>query len=191
MEILDDNRMKKVSQIRYANFGHRFLAMLMDFLVMIIPIGISMYYGFVEKNFAVALIGAIVGGLYKPVMEGVYGATVGKMAVGIIMVDGNNDVTDLTQSFTKNGVYLINTAIGIVSQIWMFGVDEFMNNEDLMESIMAVQENPYQTISSIWSLAILISCFAMLASDKRQTLHDSLAGTYCVEKTSLPSEKWV
>ena len=190
MEILDNHNITKVSNVRYANFGQRFLASIVDFLVLFIPMAFSLYYGFVEKNFTAALLGSIFGTIYKPLMEGVYGATIGKMVVGIVMVDENLNKTDITQAITKNGVYLINGAIGLLSQYWMFGLEDFIGSEDILQTMEAIQDNPYQTVSSIWSLAILISCFSMLGSERKQTLHDNLAGVFCVEKISLPKDKW-
>ncbi|MFT6337410.1 MAG: putative RDD family membrane protein YckC [Saprospiraceae bacterium] len=180
MEILDTDNIRKQSQVEYANFGHRLLASLVDFLVIAVPIGGTIYFGFMEKNMMLMLMCTIITGLYKPLMEGTFSATVGKMVVGIKMVDSDYENLDLVQSFTKNGIYLISSAISVLSAFWMFGVDEFLDAEGFLESSMAAQGNPYQLISSIWGFVILISCFMMLASDKKQTLHDRIASTFCI-----------
>lgn len=182
MEILDTDNLKRHSNVEYASFGNRFLASIVDFLVMIIPVGGMMYFMFFEKNMMLVLLSSIIGALYKPLMEGIYSATLGKMAVGIKMVDSDNDNLDLVQSFTKNGIYLINSAIGLASMFWLFGQDAFLEAEGFMESTIASEGNPYQMISSIWSFAILISCLMMLGSDKKQTLHDRIANTFCIKK---------
>ena len=182
MEILDADNLRKHSVVEYANFGNRLLASLVDFLVTAVPIAGSFYFGFIQKNLILMLICTLIAALYKPIMEGLYGATFGKMAVGIKMVDSNNEQIDLVQSFTKNGLYLISSAIGVLSAFWMFGQDAFLEADGFMESSMAVQANPYQMISSGWSLVVLISCFALLASDKKQTLHDRIANTFCIKK---------
>ena len=123
MEILDTDNIRKHSQIEYANFGHRLLASLVDFLVMAVPIAGTFYYGFMEKNLMLMLVCVIISALYKPLMEGMYSATVGKMVVGIKMVDSDQEDLDLNQSFTKNGIYLISSAISVLSAYWMFGQD--------------------------------------------------------------------
>ena len=182
MEILDTDTLKRHSNVEYASFGNRLLATLVDFLVMLIPMGAMMYFMFMDKNMIFVLVFSIIGGLYKPLMEGVYSATLGKMAVGIKMVDYDHENLDLVQSFTKNGIYLINSAIGIASMFWLFGNEAFLEAEGFLESSIASEGNPYQIISSIWSFAIIISCFMMLASDKKQTLHDRVANTFCIKK---------
>lgn len=182
MEILDTDNLRKHSVVEYANFGNRLLASLVDFLITALPIVGSFYFGFMQKNLMLMLVCTLIAALYKPLMEGIYGATFGKMAVGIMMVDSNHEQIDLVQSFTKNGVYIISSVISVISAFWMFGQDSFLEAEGFMESTMAVQENPYQMLSSGWGLVALISCFAMLASDKKQTLHDRIANTFCIKK---------
>ena len=182
MEILDTDNIRKHSHVEYANFGHRFLASLVDFLIMAVPIGGTIYFGFMEKNMMLMLVCTIIAALYKPLMEGTYSATVGKMIVGIKMVDSDHENLDLVQSFTKNGIYLISSTISVLSGFWMFGQDAFLEAEGFLDSSMAAQGNPYQMISTIWGIVILISCLMMLASDKKQTLHDRIASTFCIRK---------
>lgn len=182
METFDNENIRNNNNVEYANFGHRLLSSLVDFLVMAVPIGGSFYYGFMEKNMMFMLVCTIIAGLYKPMMEGIYSATVGKMVVGVKMVDSDYENLDLVQSFTKNGIYLISSTISIISAFWMFGQDAFLEADGFMESSMAAQGNPYQLVSSIWGIVILISCFMMLASDKKQTLHDRVASTFCIRK---------
>ncbi len=182
MEILDNDNLTKLHSIEYANFGHRLLAAIVDFFVLIIPICGSLYYSFVGKNLVFMLICNILMMLYKPLMEGIYGATLGKMALGLKMVDSDNDQIDLTQSFTKNAIYLISGGINIASAFWMFGKDAFLEAEGFLESSQAAQGSPYQSVSMIVSVLILISCLMMLASDQKQTLHDRIANTFCIRK---------
>jgi len=182
MEILDSDNFNRLENIEYANFGHRLLAAIVDFFVMIIPVAGSFYFGFMEKNLMLMLVCNIILMLYKPVMEGMYGATFGKMAIGLKMVDSNYEQTDLAQSFTKNGIYLISSVINILSAFWMFGKDAFLEAEGFLESSQAAQGSPYQTVSMLVSVLILISCLMMLASDQKQTLHDRVAKTFCIRK---------
>jgi len=123
--------------------------------------------------------------LYKPVMEGVWGATLGKMILQIQMVDSDLDQIDLGQSLLKNAIYIIYSVIGILTNFWLVGTDAFQEAEGFIEASQATQGSPYELIAYIWIGVILISCFAMLASDLKQTLHDKLAGTYCVKNSTF------
>lgn len=184
-EILDDKNYSKIRNVEYANFGNRLGATLLDFLITIIPVGAIMYFGYAGKSLVLLLVATIIGMLYKPVMEGIWGATLGKMIVGITMVDSDLDQIDLGQSFLKNGIYIISSGITLLSQFWLANTDAFQEAEGFMESMAAGQGNPYEMISLVWSLVILISCFAMLGSSLKQTLHDRLANTYCVKNSTF------
>jgi uncharacterized RDD family membrane protein YckC len=184
-ETLDDNNYSKIRNVQYANFGARFGAALLDFFIIIIPLGALMYFGYANRNVMLLLMGTVMGMLYKPVMEGVWSATLGKMIVGITMVDADMQKLDLTQSFLKNGIYIISSLISLLSMIWVGGQDAFKESEGFMEALTAGQGNPYEMISMGWSVLILVSCFAMLGSSLKQTLHDRLANTFCVNNSTF------
>ncbi len=184
-EILDDNNYKKIRNIQYATFLDRFLAAVLDFLITIGPLGYLMYLGYTGKNLVLLLLGTILGMLYKPVMEGVWGATLGKMIMKITMVDSDFDQIDLGQSLLKNAIYIVNSVIGLLGQFWVAGTDSFKESEGFMEAIAAGQGSPYGTISLIWVVVMLVSIFAMLGSSVKQTLHDRLANTFCVKNSTF------
>lgn len=184
-EILDDNNHSNIRNVQYAGFGERLLAYILDFIILIIPMGILMYYGFTGKSLVILMVGGILTMFYKPLMEGVWGATLGKMILKIQVVDSNLDQIDLGQSLLKNAIYIISGVIGLLGNIWLAGTEAFQESEGFMEAAAAGEGNPYGTINYIWLVVILISCFAMLASDLKQTLHDRLANTFCVKNSTF------
>ena len=184
-EILDDNNFNKIKNVEYATFLDRFLAAILDFFITIGPLGYLMYLGYTGKNLVLLIIGTVLSMLYKPVMEGIWGATLGKMIMKITMVDSDMDQIDLGQSLLKNAIYIINSVIGLLGQFWVAGTDRFKEAETFLEAMSAGDGSPYSTISMIWAVVILISVFAMLASATKQTLHDRLANTYCVKNSTF------
>ena len=184
-ETLDDINYNKIRNVEYASFGARLGASILDFLIIIIPIGTLMYFGYETKNLMLLLVGTVLGMLYKPVMEGIWSATLGKMILGISMVDTDLQKIELTQSFMKNGIYIISSLISLLSMFWLGGQDAFKESEGVMEAMMASQGNPYEIVSLIWTLVILVSCLAMLGSSLKQTLHDRVANTYCVKNSTF------
>ena len=184
-EILDDNNYNDIRNVQYASFGLRLGATILDGLITLIPLGLLTYMGYQNKSLMFLLLSALLGMLYKPVMEGIWGATLGKMIVNISVVDTDLERIDLGQSFLKNGIYIISSVIGMMGHFWLTGTDGFQEAEGALEAMAAGQENPYAMISYIWGAVILISCFAMLASEFKQTLHDRLANTYCVHNSTF------
>ncbi len=184
-EILDDNNHNRIRNVEYAGFGERLLASILDGLITMLPIGAFMYFGYVNKSLILLLVGAILGMLYKPLMEGLWGATLGKMILKIQMVDSDLDQIDLGQSLLKNAIYIVSSLIGILGHFWLVGTEAFQESEGFLEASAASQGSPYTTITYVWVGVMFISCFAMLASDLKQTLHDKLAGTYCVKNSTF------
>lgn len=187
-ETLDDNNYNKVRNVQYANFGARLGAAVLDFFIIIIPIGAIMYFGYENKNLMLLLTGTVLAMLYKPIMEGIWSATLGKMIVGISMVDSDLEKLELTQSFMKNSIYIISSLISLLTMFWLGSQDTFIESEGFMEAMMASQGNPYEMVSMIWSVLILVSCFAMLGSSFKQTLHDRVAKTFCVNNSTFDQE---
>lgn len=184
-EILDDANHDRIRNVQYATFLDRLLAYLLDTLITIGPIFYLMYLGYTGKNIVWLLISSILGMLYKPIMEGVWGATLGKMIMKISVVDSDLDIVDIGQSLMKNAIYIISGVIGVLSQFWLVGTEKFQEAEGFLESLQAGEANPYGIVSMIWTVVIIISCFSMLASSLKQTLHDRLANTYCVKNSTF------
>jgi len=181
VEPLDYEIGKEEKPINYATFGDRLLANIVDIPVLILPVGAGMYFGLVKQNFMILMLVLIISMLYKPLLEGIYGATIGKMVMKIKMVDDEGDVIGLGQSFMKNGIYIISSLITIMTYIWLFDQPAFADSDGFIEASMVQQGSPYGMISSIWSFVILVSCLAMLFSDYKQTLHDRVASVFCVK----------
>jgi len=184
-EILDDNNYNKIRNVQYATFLDRALAAILDIIITIVPLGYLMYLGYTSKSLMFLVLAGVLGMLYKPVMEGIWGATLGKMIMKVTMVDSDLDQIDLSQSLLKNAIYIVNSVIGILGQFWLAGTERFQESEGLLEAMAAGEGSPYGTISVIWGILILISIFSMLGSSTKQTLHDRLATTYCVKNSTF------
>ena len=184
-EILDDNTTQKIRNIEYASFLDRFLAAIMDSIIKMVALGYFSYMLYTEKNVMFFIIGAVIGMLYQPIMEGIWGATLGKMIMKITMVDTDYAQIDLGQSIQKNGIWIIYGILGIMSQYWVSGTEAFQEAEGFMEIAQAGQGNPWGFVVIVWIIVILVSVFMMLGSEFKQTLHDRLANTYCVKNSSF------
>lgn len=184
-EILDEQNHDRIRNVQYATFLDRLLASILDSIIIIGPVFYLLYLGYTEKSIMYLAASSIIGTLYKPVMEGIWGATLGKMIMKLTMVDSDLDQIDLSQSILKNAIYIISGIIGLLGHFWVVGTELFLEAEGFAESMAAGQESPYGMISMIWSAVILISVFIMLGSPTKQTLHDRLAATYCVKNSTF------
>lgn len=185
MEILDQENISKPKTLRYATFNQRVLATVFDFMILMIPMSIIAYYQYGEKNFNIALGVSIILALYKPIMEGTYGATWGKMALGLLVVDDKLNPIRIAQSFNKNGVYIIRSAMGILLLIWLFRNEAFLETENMVDALKVAEENPYALVASLWNVLLFVSSFSMINALQGQTLHDRLGKTFCIVEESL------
>jgi len=180
-EPLDSNLDDHKGPIVYATFWNRALAAIVDSLVLIIPSSGLVMYGMISKSLWMVLVGSAIGMIYKVWMEGTYGATLGKMAVKIKMINSDRQQISLSESLQKNLIYVISQVIGVMSVVELFGNAAFMETEGYIESMTLSQTTTMSTFSGLWSMLIFVSVIAVLFNTQtRQTLHDMIAGTYCI-----------
>lgn len=183
-EYILDNEFKFEHKVRYAGFWIRFGASLIDSLVMIPIVILTFYNIFMLKSFLFYVIIAIIGAMYKPLMEHYYGATVGKMAVSIKVVNPSLQRIDLGQSFLRSLPWLLQTGVGIVSMYFMFytyGFDEVFEFMDFV-SFQGSVDDPVSFLSSFISLFLLVTGIVIATNDFAQGLHDKMANTFVIYK---------
>lgn len=183
-QYLLDDEFQFENQVRYAGFWVRFGASLIDSLVMI-PIALLTFYNLLMlKSFAFYVAIAIVGALYKPLMEHYYGATLGKMAVSIKVVDSTFHRIDLPQSFLRSLPWLVQSLVGIISMYFMFytvgfsDVTGFMDFAEFQQNV----NDPVSFVSTFTSLFLLVSGIVIATNDYCQGLHDKIANTFVIHK---------
>jgi uncharacterized RDD family membrane protein YckC len=108
-------------------------ASLIDFLVYLPLIGLNMYNLYILKSLPLQLIVAIIITIYKPLLEYRYGATLGKMAVKIRVVNLNFQQLTLSQSILRNFPYLLSQIISIASTIMLFQHSDFQAATSIIE----------------------------------------------------------
>lgn len=185
-KVLDNNLQINVEELKenWAGFWVRVGASLIDFLVYLPLIGLNMYNLYILKSLPLQLIVAIIITIYKPFMEYRYGATLGKMAVKIRVVNLNFQQLTISQSILRNFPYLLSQIISIASTIMLFQHSDFQAATSIIE-VGYVQN---EVISPLFNLAvsffILISCIIVAFTARKQGLHDLIAKTYCIYRES-------
>lgn len=136
-------RMAGVGEFQYIGFWWRVLALIVDFLVVLVPcilVAVPYYYLTFKKAFAgmvtpsmdplhefktmsgamvVAYVVAMVGNLLIPLgydtwMHGKFGATVGKLAIGARVAKPGGEPLTYRQSLGRSGAKLLNILIWVV-----------------------------------------------------------------------------
>jgi len=137
MEQLLDENVLGTTTLRFGTFWERFVAVLIDTLIVAIPTMLLAYALPVVGN----VLGLVIGiGYYVYFESSEKMATIGKSAMGLKVVDADT-----------NGRITVGKAVGRYFGKFLSGI------------------------------ILLIGYFMMLFNDKKQTLHDKLAGTLVIK----------
>ena len=187
-QVLDENlQSPKEWPVQYASFGYRLLAYILDFLVLIPVVALTMYNQFVMKSFILALLLSLAGVIYKVLMEGSYGATLGKMALKMKVVDADGDKISFSEAATRAWPFIIAAVVAMIQVAMLFNHPEFIEAkvsslEDfaVFGEIQNEASNP--VLGWIPLIVILVAVLPMLGHSEKQGLHDRTAKTYVIKK---------
>lgn len=179
---------------RFANFGHRLGAAFLDGLITLPVVGFGMYFMMFAPNWTGYLTIMLISMLYKPLMEGQFGATLGKMILKLKVVQQGGAKITWSQAFTR----YLPWAIGGVLSLWaVYDVFNYPGMEDVSgfieySEVMAEyqMDNGFSVKSIVSSVAgwiPLVSALFLLGSARNQALHDQLAETFVVHTQPLPT----
>lgn len=187
MEILDapqPNTTIDPNAVIYGGFWSRFGAMFIDGLVLA-PVSVGVMYFNVTSAKSPLLL-AVVTLLtlaYKPVMEYVYGATLGKMALKLKVVDAQFDKAGLQEILLRNIFNIVPSLITLVLTIGIYISPEFEEINGFMEySQYSSQFTSLQIVTYISYFITIVDAIVLLADSRKRSLHDKIAQTYVIER---------
>lgn len=114
-------------------------------------------------------------------MEWRFGATLGKMACKIKVVNLDMEFISIDQAFGRYLPWAISVIISLISSTSIFMSANFENVDTYMELATLSQTNPLNTTSIIYNF-IFIVIVGSLAFDKRnQGFHDKISKTIVIK----------
>lgn len=182
-EVLDRDLLvdKTNTQHEYAGFWIRVGASLIDGVIYLPMLGINMYNLYFLKSLPLQLATTLVLLAYKPFMEYRYGATLGKMAVKIKVVNGDSESITIPQAVIRNIPSLLSQVISVIGAILLFLSPDFQSASSMME-VAALQNQVMSPVPGyVVSVFYLISCITVGVNVNKQGIHDMMAGTFCVK----------
>lgn len=124
---------------------------------------------------------SILSALYKPWLEWKKSATLGKMAVGIKLVDESMNNISQEQAFKRYLPWVISYVISLIFNITVFLKPGFEDVTDFLDFGLFGQDLPMNAINSGYSFVFMLIVGVFIFDKKRQGLHDQFAGTYCIK----------
>ena len=167
---------------RPAGFWIRVGASIVDWLIFI-PIGILAIWNMRSlKSTAVLVLASLPHFVYKPFMESFFGATVGKMACGVKVIDAEGQKLSLFNAYVRAFPFLLSSAINLASAVILYSSPQFQAATSMAEIGQAQSQEFLQMVNYAIGLLVLIDCVVVAFTFRKRALHDMLAESYCVYK---------
>lgn len=180
MEVLDLGLTQETSY-KLSSIGKRFGAMLIDgILVGIVTVPVMIFNVFDLRTSYIFILFSLAGMLYKPLMEYKYGATLGKMAVSIRVIDYSGAPITFQQAFLRSIFNLISQTLSLITMIMI--VSSGLQIDTLQQYSQVLEEQPLNRISQAFNLLILADYIPAFFDKQKRCLHDRIARTLVVLK---------
>ena len=118
--------------------------------------------------------------IYSVVMHGLYGQTLGKMVVGVVVQAIDGDELGVKRAFKRDVVIIVFALVGLVLE-----APDILKGVNPYESVLG---NPAFDIfiygSLIW---LVLEVLTMFTNNRRRAIHDLIAGSVVVREDAM---KW-
>lgn len=180
--------------VEYGGFWRRFGANTIDALVFF-PVAIAAAFVMITLNFwlilPIQILSGILGAAYTTFMHAWYGATLGKMATGLSVRKTSLYPISWDEAVKRNSVdyvFLMITAIGNISTFLVIPREELLRASifDMSPLLQHYQSPLFSVCQTFFGLWFWSEIVVLLFNEKKRAIHDLIAGTVVVVKTSLP-----
>jgi uncharacterized RDD family membrane protein YckC len=165
----------------YAGILSRALAFLIDLLIL----APFTYIGFraIEKaNLVQYLFSFLAFVLYKPLMEAKQGGTIGKQLCKIRVQDAYGHNLSLKAAYLRFYPLLLHSALNVAMCVMLFDNPFFTESATAESRSWAMHGNPFYRLKLLAALLAWVDVlFIFVFWSKKQTLHDLMAGSFCVQ----------
>jgi uncharacterized RDD family membrane protein YckC len=166
--------------IIHATFMQRMCAFIVDCLVFI-PIYILSNYNIMSiKSLTLSVGISMIWWFYKPLMEWKYGATVGKMALKIRVVDEELKAISLNQAALRFLPYFAVSLSFLFSTFALFRLDGFYEARTVEAFQVLEPEMSRLDTTQLTVFFFIFSCSSIMLDEKKQAIHDRIGKTYCI-----------
>ena len=187
-----------MSEYAKASPFKRVCAALIDLLIIILYLQVVTFVIIVTNNNKIALaISCIPLAIYKPVMEYFWGATVGKLALSIRVLNEDGQKLSLNRSYIRFIPFLL--IVVVMIPLFSFQLEEIQNtikeNQD-MSLAEVINQNKEKSLEfqerledikglpllmSLVQLFFLTDILVMYFRRDVRALHDMMAKSYCID----------
>ena len=125
-----------------------------------------MFNQFDMKSIVLLYVLTVLSALYKPLMEWRFGATLGKMAFKIKVVNEELNPISIDQGFGRYIPWGISAVIQLMAATFIFSDPGFNSADTFMEIGLIAQKSPLSNISNIYNVIFLIIVGSLIIDKK-------------------------
>ncbi len=172
--------MTELIENQYAGFWIRVGASLLDSIIMAFPAGISMFAIYYLQSYWLVLVLSIITIIYKPFMEYIYGATLGKMAIDLRVISQDGGMLNIKQSMIRSSPWIISGIYSLYSTLDIMFNPVFQADSSFAKMTELQMQSSQSYLQTLFSL-FLLACVLVVAIDhQKKGIHDMMANTFCV-----------
>ncbi len=186
--ILDEqlNDLNYVENPIPAGFWSRFLAGLLDAIILL-PISLILNYGLKAAGFYELgiVLSTIISIAYKPLLEAIYGATYGKMAANINVINRNNEIIGAKEAILRSIVPIIYQVVALISTLVLINESGLVTSisQDLISGNFFTSSISFiAIIGFLYGIYVIVDIISFFTNDNHITIHDRIGGTRVVIK---------
>jgi uncharacterized RDD family membrane protein YckC len=181
--VLDENLIEEPKrQVRYAGFWPRFGASVIDMILLIPIVFIIAYFSLTSFGTPwLYIVISILAQAYRPVMETVYGGTLGKLALDLRIVNVNHKKAGLSVILIRNAPYLIPSLISVIVTSFALlqsGVEQVNSIFDMRN--LTESSTLLNSLNALMYLFLVVDIIVFFADRYQRAWHDKIAGTFVI-----------
>jgi uncharacterized RDD family membrane protein YckC len=170
----------------YATFWNRLVSYLIDMVViLLITLPSTIYNVLNVKSFWLYLLVTVITLLYKPLLEYLFGATIGKMFLDLKVKNQSFDKIDIKQSFLRSAILIVPPLFLLPFYYLAFQNESLMAVESINEfnAGFNAQYPSFSIVSNVIFLVVIVDLIVMLMDKTKRniSLHDQIAKTVVIK----------
>lgn len=171
------------ANLQPAGFWIRVAAFSIDGLIFI-PITILHFLNILSIKSTILLVPIIVlpALVYTPFMHSFYGATLGKMACGLKVIDGSGKKLTLRAAYLRFLPWLILSLMGLTGLLILFSSAAFESASTMADIRQLRGGGRLGIIDMTLCFFMLADCIVLAFTHRKRAIHDMMARSFCVYK---------
>ena len=177
--------------LQVASLGRRLAAGLLDCIVLLLLVSPLIVAANGFRNSLLLVFSLVIFFAYKPVLEGLYSVTLGKLALGVRLTTIDGRELSMQDALRRNVLYLLPALFIVAVAALVQGGINVLDFDELM-AILRWEKRflfPLSVNGTVWSLFVFAVVWlvvavydltSVLGGEGYRALHDLFGGTICV-----------